>query len=154
MSEIKDKDTIEYLIKENTRLVQENFELKSIKMRRFNDKDCWIYQGDGEDHLESLVCPVVIRPQDLQLILEHGEYYKKHVVMGFWYDRYPVFSQGFNSSEVLDEATADQINGFVDALVKRDIQIWEIAKQLGLENTFEEDSERDIEFIKNRLQIV
>lgn len=34
--------------------------LKRKKFARFNDDECWIYQGDGEDHFESLVCPVVI----------------------------------------------------------------------------------------------
>ena len=34
--------------------------LREQKFVRFNDEECWIYQGDGSDHLESLVCPVVI----------------------------------------------------------------------------------------------
>jgi len=29
----------------------------------------WSYQGDGEDHLESLVCPVVIQPKVLEKII-------------------------------------------------------------------------------------
>jgi hypothetical protein len=40
-------------------------ELRRIKMSRFNNEDCWIYQGDGEDHLESLSCPVVVYPSVL-----------------------------------------------------------------------------------------
>jgi len=28
--------------------------------------DYWIWQGDGEDHLESLTCPVLIEAQDLR----------------------------------------------------------------------------------------
>ncbi len=40
-------------------------ELRRIKMARFNNEDCWIYQGDGEDHLESLSCPVVVYPSVL-----------------------------------------------------------------------------------------
>ena len=27
--------------------------------------DFWLWQGNGEDHLESLVCPVLIRPETL-----------------------------------------------------------------------------------------
>ena len=38
---------------------------------RFNGQECWIYQGDGTDHLESLVCPVVISaPELLKLITD------------------------------------------------------------------------------------
>ena len=33
----------------------------------------WGWQGDGEDHLESLVCPVVIRPQELLKIIEERD---------------------------------------------------------------------------------
>lgn len=49
---------------------QENAELKVKVFRYFNDEECWIWQGDGSDHLESLVCPVVIHPVDLMRILE------------------------------------------------------------------------------------
>jgi len=35
----------------------------------FANDECWIYQGDGEDHLESLTCPVVISPEKLMEIL-------------------------------------------------------------------------------------
>lgn len=44
-------------------------ELKLEKFRRFNDEDCWIYEGNGEDHLESLTCPVVISAQKLLELL-------------------------------------------------------------------------------------
>lgn len=40
-------------------------QLRAVKFKRFNNEDCWIYQGDGEDHLESLVCPVVVSPQKM-----------------------------------------------------------------------------------------
>jgi len=30
----------------------------------------WAWQGDGEDHLESLVCPVLIQPSQLSAILQ------------------------------------------------------------------------------------
>lgn len=43
----------------------EILELKAKKFARFNNDECWIYQGDGDDHLESLVCPVVIAPHVL-----------------------------------------------------------------------------------------
>lgn len=40
-------------------------ELRAIKFCRFGNEDYWIYQGDGSDHLESLVCPVVVSPQQM-----------------------------------------------------------------------------------------
>lgn len=40
-------------------------ELRTRKFARFNNEECWIYQGDGNDHLESLICPVVISAQRL-----------------------------------------------------------------------------------------
>jgi len=39
--------------------------LRSIKFKRFSNQDYWIYQGDGSDHLESLVCPVVMSAQQV-----------------------------------------------------------------------------------------
>jgi hypothetical protein len=35
----------------------------------------WVYQGDGEDHIESLTCPVVIDPARLKRILETANIY-------------------------------------------------------------------------------
>ena len=39
--------------------------LKVKKFARFNNDDCWLYQGDEDDHLESLACPVVLSPQQI-----------------------------------------------------------------------------------------
>lgn len=47
------------------RLAVENAQLRALRFARFNNEECWIYQGDGEDHLESLVCPVVIAASTL-----------------------------------------------------------------------------------------
>ncbi len=55
---------------ENTRLAGENSILRATRFKEFNNEECWIWQGDGEDHLESLVCPVVIRASDLQSIID------------------------------------------------------------------------------------
>ena len=43
-------------------------QLEAQKFAKFNDDECWIYQGH-DDHLESLVCPVVIGAADLNDIL-------------------------------------------------------------------------------------
>ena len=44
-------------------------ELKARKFANFNNEDCWIWMGDGNDHLESLTCPVVISPSDLMELI-------------------------------------------------------------------------------------
>jgi len=38
---------------------------KESQFARFADGECWIYQGDGYDYLESLTCPVVISAEKL-----------------------------------------------------------------------------------------
>ena len=45
--------------------VDEINELKIRKYARFNNEDCYIYHEDEDNHLESLVCPVVVTPQYL-----------------------------------------------------------------------------------------
>lgn len=44
-------------------------ELRGQKFKRFNDQEYWIYQGDGEDYPESLVCPVVMSAEQLREML-------------------------------------------------------------------------------------
>lgn len=38
--------------------------------RRALGADPWHWMGDGEDHLESLVCPILILPEDLKAALD------------------------------------------------------------------------------------
>lgn len=56
---------IDCILHENKRLRNEVEELRITKFKRFYDNDCWIYQEDGNNNLESLVCPVVISPECL-----------------------------------------------------------------------------------------
>lgn len=35
------------------------------KFVKFNNEDCWIFQDDGNDELQTLICPVVIKPKRL-----------------------------------------------------------------------------------------
>lgn len=44
-------------------------EMRETQFRRFNNEECWIYQGDGEDYPESLICPVVISAEQLRIFL-------------------------------------------------------------------------------------
>lgn len=39
----------------------------------------WCWQGDGQDHLESLICPVLIRPEDLAAFIERAESAEKRL---------------------------------------------------------------------------
>lgn len=59
-----------YLLKENEKLSATVRELNIKQFRRFNEEECWIWQGDGSDYLESLVCPVVISARDLQPLVK------------------------------------------------------------------------------------
>lgn len=53
------------MVTENKRLSSDNTELRTKRFARFNNEDCWIYDSEMDNHLESLVCPVVISPQKL-----------------------------------------------------------------------------------------
>lgn len=55
----------ELLVDEIRTLHAEIVDLKIEKFRRFNEEECWIYQEDGDNYLESLVCPVVISAKKL-----------------------------------------------------------------------------------------
>ena len=57
---------------DNAALHRENQELRNTRFVRFNEDECWIYQGDGEDHLESLVCPVVIHADVLDELIQRA----------------------------------------------------------------------------------
>lgn len=40
-------------------------EVNDLRFYKTEDAAVWVWQGDGEDHLESLGCPVLIQPKDL-----------------------------------------------------------------------------------------
>jgi len=46
--------------RENEFLAVENTRLKVKRFVRFNEEECWVYDEDGDNNLETLVCPVVI----------------------------------------------------------------------------------------------
>lgn len=50
-------------------LLQENKELRRKTFRWFGEEDYWIWQSDGENYLDSLVCPVVISVEDLKELM-------------------------------------------------------------------------------------
>jgi hypothetical protein len=67
--ELSNKDIIE----ENKRLAAENTQLRVDRFKRFNGDECWIYDEHGENHLESLVCPVVIKADVLRNIISNND---------------------------------------------------------------------------------
>ena len=48
-------------------------ELQRTTFARFNEEEYWIFQDDGEDYPESLVCPVVISADKLREFLDNRE---------------------------------------------------------------------------------
>jgi regulator of replication initiation timing len=59
---------LEDVKKEAAKLVAENEAL-----RRERNGEVWYWQGDEEDHLESLTCPVLIEANDLRELLERSK---------------------------------------------------------------------------------
>ncbi len=47
--------------------------LEDMKLRRFHNDECWIWQGDGSDFPECLTCPVVMSAQTLRDLLSKIE---------------------------------------------------------------------------------
>lgn len=44
-----------------------------VALRRERQGEVWYYQGDGEDKLESLTCPVLIEAEDLRAIVQRRD---------------------------------------------------------------------------------
>ena len=65
-----------WLYEKNKQLSLENLALNVKQFKAFNGEECWIWQGDGSDHLESLCCPVVIHPIDLREIINANAAYR------------------------------------------------------------------------------
>lgn len=47
--------------------------LREQKFARFSNEECWIYQEDGDNKLDTLVCPVVISPRTLQKLINQAK---------------------------------------------------------------------------------
>ena len=73
---------IDIMAEHNIQLQQElamaNDSIKTLryeKMKHFNNEECWIFQKDGGNQIESLSCPIVIYPNDLiNIIQKAGEF--------------------------------------------------------------------------------
>lgn len=51
-------------------LSERNRELANIKFMKFSDEECWIFMKGENNHLETVVCPVVINPKELGEIID------------------------------------------------------------------------------------
>lgn len=100
--------TIQTLQQQIHSLTNENYNLRLKKFAHFNNEDCWIYQEDGGNNLESLVCPVIIKPETLLKLLGSHEEYLKH-----WLEsQNPIAKVGDNGS------LAPTLHGLFGALHK------------------------------------
>jgi len=45
---------------------------ENAALQRERQGEVWYWQGDGNDNLESLTCPVLIEADDLRALLERG----------------------------------------------------------------------------------
>lgn len=57
-----------------------DLQLDKSTLIREREGEVWIWQGDEEDHPESLACPVLIQPEDLRAILGAAERVKQACV--------------------------------------------------------------------------
>ncbi len=60
------------IIKENIRLSSELTLLKIDRFKRFSNEECWIYDEGGDNHLESLTCPVVVKASTLVKLIRRN----------------------------------------------------------------------------------
>jgi len=50
---------------------------ENLALHRERQGEVWYYQGDGEDKLESLTCPVLIEAEDLRAIVQERDRLKE-----------------------------------------------------------------------------
>jgi hypothetical protein len=67
----RDRESLkkEHAFKRERYLIAENLELKQKTFRFYNDEEYWIFQDDGEDYADSLVCPVVMSADQFRRLL-------------------------------------------------------------------------------------
>jgi hypothetical protein len=52
----------------NNKIHEQRIELTALH-EACKEKNYWAWQGDGNDHLETLACPIIIRPEQLRALL-------------------------------------------------------------------------------------
>lgn len=56
---------------QDTKIARLQAELNLYRLYQSDEPSIWVWQGDGEDHPESLGCPVLIKPADLNAIINN-----------------------------------------------------------------------------------
>ena len=59
----------EHAFKREQYLIDENLELRRVTFREYNEEEFWIFQDDGEDYSESIVCPVVMSAKQFRRLM-------------------------------------------------------------------------------------
>lgn len=70
-------------------------EVKAQMRRGRSEDNCWIWLGDGEDHLENLCCPVLIEADQLRELLEDKRRETAEQIMEFVKDWYSLSDDQF-----------------------------------------------------------
>lgn len=77
VSHITDAEHLRLLLAESYRnndyLQQQVDELKRKRFWHFNNEECWAWDSDGNNYIDSLFCPIVISAQDMKDILGHAK---------------------------------------------------------------------------------
>lgn len=58
------------------KLEDEVLQLRSKKLKRFNDDECWIFNPEECSHPKSLVCPVVMSADDFRTLLKQAGHWQ------------------------------------------------------------------------------
>lgn len=61
---------VEHAKAQDAKIARLQSELNLYRLYQSDEPSIWVWQGDGEDHPESLGCPVLIQPADLKVIMD------------------------------------------------------------------------------------
>jgi len=73
------------------------------------NKDYWIWLDDGEDHLESLVCPVLIEAYQLRALIEKAKRKEWERVMTHITDNFQYYIEGTNDGFIFHKDRWDAL---------------------------------------------
>lgn len=98
----------------------------AIVLRDYQKGDVWHWQSEGENYLESLVCPILIHPADLTRLLTPGPEKpneEERAAFEKWfkeeYEMYPYLTENMQYESAPAKAAGDfYVNGFIDMAYK------------------------------------
>lgn len=65
VSEEKYKEVLKLLERSQNQVAS----LSGLKMKLYHEDECWIWNMDGDNYIDSLACPITMYPNQLQGIL-------------------------------------------------------------------------------------